>query len=290
MKDKDLCWCNSQKTYDICHKNYDLQINKIKLKPFLNQVYPPKAIIKNEFDILGIKKAAKINNEALDLVAKKICAGITTEDINRLVHDYTIKNGGIPAPLNYEGFPKSVCTSINNVVCHGIPSEKVILKDGDIINVDITTIVDGYFADASRMFMIGNVSDEGQKIVKVAKECLEAGVSAIKPWGFLGDIGAAVEKVAKKYKCSIVTDLGGHGIGKKFHEEPFVPHVGKKNTGMLLTPGMVFTVEPMINLGTKNVVIDPFDNWTIYTKDGRLSAQWEHTILVTETGIEILAY
>lgn len=290
MKDKDLCWCNSQKTYDICHKNYDLQMNKIKLKPFLNQVYPPKEIIKNEFDILGIKKAAKINNEALDLVDEKICAGITTEDINRLVHDYTIKNGGIPAPLNYEGFPKSVCTSINNVVCHGIPSEKVILKDGDIINVDITTIVDGYFADASRMFMIGNVSDEGQKIVKVAKECLEAGVSAIKPWGFLGDIGAAVEKVAKKYKCSIVTDLGGHGIGKKFHEEPFVPHVGKKNTGMLLTPGMVFTVEPMINLGTKNVVIDPFDNWTIYTKDGRLSAQWEHTILVTETGIEILAY
>lgn len=289
MNNNDLCWCGSGKLYSECHKNYDEKMHSIKCKPFFQQCYPPREIIKNEKDIEGIRKAAEINNGVLDLVAEKIKAGMSTEEINTLVHNYTIEHGGIPAPLNYEGFPKSVCTSVNHVVCHGIPDPKQILKDGDIINVDATTILNGYYADASRMFMIGDVDSKARKLVEVAKECLEAGVKAVKPWGHVGDIGAAVEAVAKRHHFSVVTDLGGHGVGKKFHEEPFVPHVGKKNTGMLLTPGMVITVEPMINMGKRNVVIDPFDNWTIYTKDGSLSAQWEYTILITETGVEILA-
>lgn len=290
MNNNDLCWCGSGKKYDECHRAFDEKMHSIKCKPFFKQCYPPRKIIKNQKDIEGIKRAAVINNGVLDLVAKEIKAGMSTEDINTLVHNYTIEHGGIPAPLNYEGFPKSVCTSINNVVCHGIPSKEIILKEGDIINVDATTIFNGYYADASRMFMIGEVSNSARKIVNVAKECLAAGVAAIKPWGHVGDIGAAVEAIAKKHHCSVVTELGGHGVGKEFHEEPFVMHVGKKNTGMLLTPGMVLTVEPMINLGKRNVVIDPIDNWTIYTKDGSLSAQWEHTILITDDGIEIIAY
>ena len=180
-------------------------------------------------------------------------------------------------------------SSINNVVCHGIPSRDIVLKDGDIVNVDVTTILDGYYADASRMFMIGNVSDKARKLVEVTKECMEIGIKAIKPWGFVGDIGAVVEHHAHKHGYSVVEDLGGHGVGKKFHEEPFVAHFGKKNTGMLLVPGMVLTVEPMINMGARHVVLDPVDEWTIYTKDGSLSAQWEKTVLITETGTEILA-
>ena len=203
--------------------------------------------------------------------------------------NYIVEHGGIPACLNYEGYPKSICVSINNVVCHGIPSRDIVLKDGDIVNVDVTTILDGYYADASRMFMIGNVSDKARKLVEVTKECMEIGIKAIKPWGFVGDIGAVVEHHAHKHGYSLVEDLGGHGVGKKFHEEPFVAHFGKKNTGMLLVPGMVLTVEPMINMGARHVVLDPVDEWTIYTKDGSLSAQWEKTVLITETGTEILA-
>lgn len=289
MLDNDLCWCGSEKAYADCHKHFDEKLNSIKLKTFKGQTRPPRNIIKNEKDIEGIRKSGVINNGALDLIAEKICAGMDTETINLLAHNYIIENGGIPACLNYEGFPKSICVSINNVVCHGIPNRKTILQDGDIVNVDITTIYDGYYADASRMFMIGNVSSKAKKLVEVTKECMEAGISAIKPWGFLGDIGAAVESLAHKHGYSVVADLGGHGVGKKFHEEPFVPHFGKKNTGMLLVPGMVLTVEPMINMGSRHVVLDPVDEWTIYTKDGSLSAQWEKTVLITSTGTEILA-
>ena len=234
-----------------------------------------------------MKKAAEINNAVLDLVGEKIHAGMNTEEINTLVHEYTVSHGGIPAPLNYDGYPKSVCVSINNVVCHGIPSKETIINEGDIVNVDVTTIVDGYYADASRMFMIGKVSEEAEKLVRVAKECMEVGIAAIKPWGFLGDIGAAVEAHAKKNGCSVVVDLGGHGIGKQFHEEPFVPHVGDEGEGMLLVPGMTLTVEPMINAGDYEVYIDEEDDWTVYTEDGSLSAQWENMILVTEDGCEI---
>lgn len=289
MLDNDLCWCGNNKAYIDCHKQFDEQLNSIKLKTFKGQVRPPRNIIKNEADIEGIRQSGIINNGALDLIAEKICEGMDTETINLLAHNFIIENGGIPACLNYEGFPKSICVSINNVVCHGIPNRNTVLQDGDIVNVDVTTIYNGYYADASRMFMIGNVSSKAKKLVEVTKQCMEAGIAAIKPWGFLGDIGAAVEQLAHKNGYSVVADLGGHGVGKKFHEEPFVPHFGKKNTGMLLVPGMVLTVEPMINMGSRHVVLDPVDEWTIYTKDGSLSAQWEKTILITSTGTEVLA-
>jgi len=283
----DPCWCGSGKKYKKCHLSLDEKIKAYELKGY---EVPPREIIKNEIDIAGMKKAAVINNAVLDLVGEKICAGMSTEEINTLVHNYTIEHGGIPAPLNYEGYPKSVCVSINNVVCHGIPSEDTILKEGDIVNVDATTIVEGYYADASRMYKIGKVSDEAERLVRVARECLEKGIEAIKPWGFLGDIGAAVQEHAEKNGYSIVIDLGGHGIGKLFHEEPFVPHVGTRGEGMLLVPGMTLTVEPMVNVGGYEVYIDEEDDWTVYTEDDSLSAQWEHTLLITETGVEIIAY
>lgn len=281
------CWCGSGKKYKKCHLSLDEKIKAYELKGY---EVPPREIIKSEADIAGMKKAAMVNNGVLDLVGEKICAGMSTEEINTLVHNYTIEHGGIPAPLNYDGYPKSVCVSINNVVCHGIPSEETILKEGDIVNVDVTTIVEGYFADASRMYMIGKVSEEAERLVRVAKECMEKGIEAIKPWGFLGDIGAAVKEHAEKNGYSIVIDLGGHGIGKIFHEEPFVPHVGVRGEGMLLVPGMTLTVEPMVNAGDYEVYIDEEDGWTVYTEDGSLSAQWEHTILITETGVEIIAH
>lgn len=283
----DPCWCGSGKKYKKCHLSLDEKIKAYELKGY---EVPPREIIKSEADIAGMKKAAIINNGVLDLVGEKIRVGMSTEEINTLVHNYTIEQGGIPAPLNYDGYPKSVCVSINNVVCHGIPSEETILKEGDIVNVDVTTIVEGYFADASRMYMIGKVSEEAERLVRVAKECMEKGIEAIKPWGFLGDIGAAVQEHAEKNGYSIVIDLGGHGIGKIFHEEPFVPHVGIRGEGMLLVPGMTLTVEPMVNAGGYEVYIDEEDGWTVYTEDGSLSAQWEHTLLITDTGVEIIAH
>lgn len=281
------CWCGNGKKYKKCHLAFDEKIKAYELKGY---EVPPREIIKTPADIEGMKKAAIVNNGVLDLVGEKICAGMSTEEINTLVHEYTIAHGGIPAPLNYQGYPKSVCVSINNVVCHGIPSEETIIQDGDIVNVDVTTIVDGYYADASRMFMIGQVSQEAERLVRVAKECMEIGIEAIKPWGFLGDIGAAVEEHARKNGYSIVVDLGGHGIGKQFHEEPFVPHVGERGEGMLLVPGMTLTVEPMVNEGNYEVCFDEEDGWTVYTEDDSLSAQWEKTILITETGVEVIAH
>ncbi len=282
----DVCWCGSGLKYKKCHLNFDERLKSLALQ---GEEIPPREIIKNQMDIDGMKKAAEINTAALDLVGTKISAGMSTEEINQIVHDYTIAHGGIPAPLNYEGYPKSVCVSVNNVVCHGIPSEETILKEGDIVNVDATTIVDGYYADANRMYTIGKVSEDAAKLVRIAKECMEAGIAAIKPWGHLGDIGAAVQAHAEKNGCSVVIDLGGHGIGKLFHEEPFVPHVGEEGEGMVLVPGMTLTVEPMINAGGYEVYIDDEDNWTVYTEDQSLSAQWESTVHITETGVEIIA-
>lgn len=281
------CWCGSGKKYKKCHLEFDE-----KIKAYEHQGYevPPREVIKTVADIEGMKKAAKINNAVLDLVGEKIQAGMNTEMLNQLVHQYTIEHGGIPACLGYEGYPKSVCISINDVVCHGIPSEHTILKEGDIVNVDATTIVEGYYADASRMYMIGKVSPEAEKLVRVARECMEKGIEAIKPWSFVGDIGAAIQEHAEKNGYSIVVDLGGHGVGKQFHEEPFVPHVGERGEGMLLVPGMTLTVEPMVNAGSYKVKFDKQDGWTVRTVDGALSAQWEHTLLITEDGVEILAY
>ena len=251
---------------------------------------PSRKLIKTPEQIEGIRRSGVINTGVLDLVAQEIKEGMSTAQIDKLVYDYTTDHGAIPAPLNYEGFPKSVCTSINEVVCHGIPSEKEILRDGDIINVDVSTILDGYYSDASRMFMIGNVSPEKRRLVEVTKECLQIGMEAAKPFGWVGDIGHAIQKHAQKNGYGVVRDLCGHGVGLAFHEEPEVAHFGQKGTGMLLVPGMVFTIEPMINMGTWRVFIDEEDGWTVVTEDELPSAQWEHTFLMTDHGAEILTY
>ncbi|MEE0451277.1 methionyl aminopeptidase [Peptacetobacter sp.] len=283
----DKCWCGSGLKYKKCHMNFDEKYNEMAAK---GHIMPPKSLIKNKEQIEAIKESGKINTGVLDEVAKHIKAGMSTADIDKIVYDYTIAHGATPAPLGYGGFPKSVCTSINSEVCHGIPDENIILKEGDIINVDVSTIKDGYFSDASRMFKIGKVSEAADKITDVAKECLEAGIKAVKPWGHLGDIGAAVQELAEKNGYSVVRAFGGHGIGLEFHEDPFVAHVGKKDQGMVLVPGMIFTIEPMINEGEYDVYVDDVNEWTVYTADDSLSAQWEHQILVTEDGIEIITY
>lgn len=283
----DACWCGSDKKYKNCHYNFDEKVLSFGLK---GAVVPPKEIIKNEVQIQGIKDSAKINTAVLDLVAENIKAGMSTAEIDKLVHDFTIYQGAIPAPLNYGGFPKSVCTSINEEVCHGIPDESIILKDGDIINVDVSTIYNGYFSDASRMFMIGDVHPEIEKLVMVAKEALDKGFEAAKPWGFLGDISEAVQTHAEGNGYSVVREFGGHGVGIQFHEDPFVSHVGKKGTDMLLVPGMIFTIEPMINMGKKEIYVDSENDWTAITEDGSPSAQWEYTVLITENGAEILTH
>ena len=246
--------------------------------------------IKRPSQIEGIRKAGEINTGVLDEVGKLIHEGMSTQDIDDIVSKYTAEHGGICAPLNYEGFPKSVCTSINGEVCHGIPARHRKLRNGDIINVDCTTILDGYYADASRMFMIGNVSEERRRLVEETKKCLEIGIQAAQPWAHVGDIGYAIAKYAHSKGYSVVRELGGHGGGIDFHEDPFVAHVGSKGKGMVLVPGMIITIEPMINAGKAAVEIDPYNNWTIYTRDGSDSAQWEHTILITEDGNEILTY
>ena len=282
----DECWCKSGLKYKKCHMSFDEKLNELKRAGF---EVPHHDIIKTKEQIEKIKESAKINNAVLDLVGENIKAGMSTEDINKIVHEYTVSQGAVPAPLGYGGFPKSICTSINDEICHGIPSENVILKDGDIINVDVSTIYNGYYSDASRMFMIGNVSDKAKKLVQVTKECLEKGIEAVKPWGHIGDIGAAIQKHAEENGYSVVRDFGGHGIGLQFHEDPFVFHYGSKNEGMILVPGMIFTIEPMINEGSYDLYIDAENEWTAYTDDGSLSAQWEHMILVTEDGVEIIA-
>lgn len=251
---------------------------------------PSRKLIKTPEQIEGIRRSGVVNTGVLDLVAQEIHAGMTTLEIDEMVYDYTVSHGAIPAPLNYEGFPKSVCTSINEVVCHGIPNEFDVLEEGDIINVDVSTILDGYYSDASRMFVIGQTTPEKQKLVDVARECLEIGMKAARPFGFVGDIGNAIEKHARKNGFSIVRDLCGHGVGLEFHEEPDVEHFGRKGTGMLLVPGMVFTIEPMVNKGDWRVFVDEEDGWTVVTEDELPSAQWEHTFLMTENGLEILTY
>jgi len=256
------------------------------------KLVPTRDLIKTPEQIEGIRKAGVVNTGVLDEVAKTIHAGMSTLEIDQICRKYCEDHGAIPACLNYEGFPMSVCTSINEVVCHGIPKEEDILEEGDIINVDFTTILDGYYADASRMFIIGKTTPEKEQLVKVAKECLEIGMEAAKPYGFVGDIGHAIEKHCKKYGYGIVRDLAGHGVGLKFHEEPDVDHYGHRGTGMLLVPGMVFTIEPMINMGTWKVFIDADDpyGWEVITEDELPSAQWEHTLVMTDHGVEVLTF
>lgn len=252
------------------------------------QIVPDRSLLKTPEQIAEIRKSADLNTAVLDHVAAHIKAGMSTAEIDKLVYDFTTEHGGIPAPLNYEGFPKSVCTSINNVICHGIPSEDEILQDGDIINVDVSTILNGYYSDASRMFAIGNLDERSEKIMRVTKECVELGLKAAKPWGHLGDIAHAINSHAQANGYSVVEEIGGHGIGLEFHEEPFVSYVTKKGTEMVLVPGMMFTIEPMINEGTPEFFVDEDNGWTVYTLDDGLSAQIEYMVLVTEKVVEVL--
>jgi methionyl aminopeptidase len=245
-----------------------------------------KIRLKEKEDIIGIKKAGRLAVDILNHVEEHIKPGITTNYINYLVEEFTKKNNAISAPLNYQGFPKSVCTSVNNVICHGIPDETV-LKDGDIVNVDVTPILDGYYADANKTFFVGSPGKDAQKIVSVARECLRFGVLKVKPKNRIGDIGYAIQRYAEGQGCSVVREYVGHGVGFEFHEPPQIPHFGKKRQGITLVPGMVFTIEPMINLGKHNLHV-LHDNWTVVTDDGKLSAQFEQTVLVTYNGFEIL--
>lgn len=263
-------------------------MNKLMELASQGEIVPDPSLLKTPEQIEAIKKSAVLNTAILDHVAKHIRAGMSTAEIDTLVFDYTTAHGGIPAPLGFEGFPKSVCTSINNEICHGIPDENIILQDGDIINVDVSTILNGYYSDASRMFAIGKVSERAEKLLKVTKECVELGLAAAKPWGHLGDIADAINSHAKANGYSVVEEIGGHGIGLEFHEEPFVSFVAPKGTEMILVPGMMFTIEPMINEGSPDFFIDEDNGWTVYTEDDGLSAQIEYMVLVTETGIEVL--
>lgn len=286
MKDLEKCWCKSGKTYADCHKAFDEKLESFRKK---GCIVPPHSLIKNEKQIEGIREACRVNTMILDKVAESIHEGMTTEDIDKIVVAETKRLGGRSGCLGYEGYPKSVCTSVNDVVCHGIPSQKVKLKAGDIVNVDCTTEYKGFYGDSSRMFEIGEVSEKAHKLVTVTKECLDKAVQEIKPYCHVGDIGDIVSKHAKANGFSVVKELGGHGVGLKMHEDPFVNHTAKAGTGMLLVPGMVFTIEPMINAGKAGVCVDDSDGWTIYTWDDSLSAQWEYTLLMTENGVEILA-
>jgi len=244
-------------------------------------------IIKTAEEIAKMRVAGKLAADVLDMIAPHVIAGISTEELDQICHDYIVNvQQAIPAPLNYRGFPKSICTSINQQICHGIPSEKK-LKNGDIVNIDITVIKDDYHGDTSKMFCIGEVSPHAKRLVDITRECLFLGIAEVKPGAHLGDIGHTIQKHAEANRYSIVREFCGHGIGKKFHEEPHVIHFGKRGDGAILQAGMIFTIEPMLNLGKRHMKVLG-DGWTAVTKDRSLSAQWEHTILVTDSGYEIL--
>jgi methionyl aminopeptidase len=245
-------------------------------------------IIKSEKQIEGIRKSCQLAADTLDHVEQFIKVGVSTEEINREVETFIRKYGASPAPLGYHGYPKAVCTSLNEVICHGIPSETQILKEGDIINVDVTTILDGYYGDTSRMFAVGQISDEAQKLIAVAKDCLDIGIVQVKPDAPFWHIGKAIQDYATSRGFSVVHQFAGHGTGLQFHEEPQICHDYKFADNRKMKPGMIFTIEPMINQGLAEAVIDPTDKWTARTVDGKLSAQWEHTILVTVDGVEVL--
>jgi len=252
----------------------------------LNRSFRPQPILRSEQFIEGMRRSCRLAKSTLGMIEKEIKAGITTDHINELVHQFTLDNGALPATLNYHGYPKSCCTSLNEVVCHGIPSERV-LEEGDIINVDVTCILDGFYGDTNKTFFVGEVSKEARRVTEIAYHCLELGIAAVKPYGHIGDIGHAIQVYAHDQGCSVVEQFVGHGISRKFHEEPQVPHFGRPGQGQVILPGMFFTIEPMINLGRKGVRILR-DNWTAVTIDGQLSAQFEHTLYVSPEGVEVL--
>ena len=283
----DPCWCGSGRKYKVCHEMFDDKIAKIAHQ---GHIVPTHNLIKNAEQIEKIKESAKINIAVLDEIQKTIHEGMSTAEIDKIVYDMTTDMGGIPAPLNYEGFPYSVCTSVNDQVCHGFPSPDVILKSGDIINVDCSTILNGYFSDSSRMFCIGDVSPEKKKLVDVTKEAMLKGLEQVKPWGFLGDMGQAVHDYVYANGYSVVREIGGHGVGIEFHEEPWVSYNSKAGTEMLMVPGFMFTIEPMVNMGKPDIFVDEENDWEVYTEDELPSAQWEIQVLVTEDGYEIISY
>ncbi len=307
----DPCHCGSGKKYKACHLNADQAAQRSSATgthlsaPGLGQPAPLSrhaqrisgagdrlrrhnpTLIKTPEQIEGIRQSCQATRRILDMLEERIKAGVTTEEINTWVHEATLAAGATPAPLNYRGFPKSVCTSINEVVCHGIPEPRA-LREGDIINVDVTCILRGYYGDASRMYLVGEVKPEARRLVQVTRECLELGIKQVRPGGFVGDIGQAIQAHAEAAGFSVVRDFVGHGVGIRFHEEPQIPHFGTRGRGHPLLPGMVFTIEPMINVGDWPVDILA-DGWTAVTRDGSWSAQFEHTVTVTPSGVEILS-
>lgn len=278
------CPCGSGLKYKKCCIDKGNQ-NQKGFKDLYFQKYGIR--LKENKDIEGIKKAGRLALATLDYVEARIRPGMATGEIDTLVHEFTIAHGAIPAPLNYRGFPKSVCVSVNEVICHGIPGERI-LKEGDIVNVDVTPILNGYYADASKTFPVGIQGADARKILEVARKSLEAGISMVLSGNTIGDIGWAIQNYAERKRgCSVVREFIGHGVGVDFHEPPQVPHYGRKGDGIILVPGMVFTIEPMINMGRKDLRILE-DGWTAVTRDGSLSAQFEQTVLVTENGFESL--
>jgi methionyl aminopeptidase len=246
-----------------------------------------RIIIKNATEIDQMRIAGRLAADVLDMIDAHVKPGITTDELDQICHDFIVtKQQAIPAPLNYRGFPKSICTSVNHVVCHGIPSDKI-LRNGDSINIDITVIKDGFHGDTSRMFFVGDASPQAERLASITFEAMWRGIRQIKSGNRLGDIGHAVQSFAEKNRCTVVREYCGHGIGRSFHEDPQVVHYGKPNTGMELQSGMIITVEPMLNAGKRHVKLLG-DNWTVVTKDHSLSAQWEHTVLVTDDGFNIL--
>ena len=284
-----LCWCGSGKKYKKCHLFSDMERKKT---PVGAKAVSYDRIIKSPTEIKGMRKAGAFNGELMDYIRPFVKIGVSTEELDRIVHKYTVDHGHTPACLGYNGFPKSICTSINNVVCHGIPSPREILKDGDIVNIDITTIVDGFYGDSSETFMMGTVSDEAIHLVKVSARAMELGINAAVAGQPLSVVGRAIEPYVKSEGCSVVRQYTGHGIGKAFHEfhETFsvYHHIATDFDNIILQPGMTLTIEPMVNAGKYQVITDSIDKWTVRTRDGSHSAQFEHTILITDTTPEIL--
>jgi methionyl aminopeptidase len=276
----DPCPCGSGKKYKRCCAGV-ADVPRPKTHP-----QKPKIRLKSPLDVEGIRRAGRLVVDTLDLVESRLAPGITTDTINTWVHEYTLQHKGIPAPLNYRGYPKSVCVSVNEVICHGIPGPRM-LKEGDIVNIDVTTILDGYYADANKTFFIGTPGPEASKIVAVARQSLKEGMAMVRPGHTVGDIGWAIQNYAEGQGCSVVRDFVGHGVGFDFHEPPQIPHFGQRGEGVQLVAGMVFTIEPMINLGGHELIILD-DQWTAVTKDRSLSAQFEQTLLVTPDGWESL--
>jgi methionyl aminopeptidase len=280
----DPCPCGSGRKYKKCCIGKEISHQRTDLAEVYRKKYNIR--LKETEDVEGIRKAGSLVLKTLDRVEAIIASGLPTSEIDTLVHTYTVENGGVPAPLNYRGFPKSVCVSVNEVICHGIPGDRK-LADGDIVNVDVTTILDGYYADASKTYFVGTPGEDAVRITSVARECLRLGCEQVRPGNTVGDIGWAIQQYAESRGCSVVREFVGHGVGFEFHESPQIPHFGDKGQGVVLVPGMVFTIEPMINLGARHLkILD--DDWTAVTRDGSLSAQFEQTILVTADGFESL--